>query len=111
MSGLTNSVVGVGTKRERQTARERVAAYHEGCLAGLVDRVGAVIDQYRAGQVEVYVVDETIHQCHGAAGELWKFCWALGGREHLELVANLIEDQTTRSNAPDWWGRGAPRRR
>jgi hypothetical protein len=70
-----------------------------------------VIDQYRAGQVEVYVVDETIHHYHKAAGELWKFCWALGGRERLELVANLVEDQTTGGNAPDWWERGAPRRR
>jgi hypothetical protein len=101
----------VGTEGEHQPARDRVAAYHQACLAELVNRVGAVVDEYRAGQVEVYGVDETIHQYHRAAGELWKFCWAGGGREHLELVASLIEDQTTRGNTPDWWARGAPRRR
>jgi hypothetical protein len=66
---------------------------------------------YRAGEVDVFAVDETIHRYHRAAGELWKFCWAGGGREHLELVASLIDDGPTPGNAPDWWARGAPRRR
>jgi hypothetical protein len=59
----------------------------------------------------VYGVDETIHHYHRAAGELWKLCSAIGGGGQLELVANLIQDQTTRGIAPDWSERGAPRRR
>jgi hypothetical protein len=66
---------------------------------------------YRAGEVDVFAVDETIHRYHRAAGELWKFCWAGGGREHLERVASLLDDGPTPRNAPDWWARGAPRRR
>ena len=101
----------MGTQGGHQPGRDRVAAYQQACLAELVDRVAGIIDQYRAGQVEVYGVDETLHQYHRAPGELWKFCWASVGREHLELVASLIEDQTTRGNTSEWRARGPPRRR
>ena len=64
----------MGTKAERRQPRERVAAYHEACLGQLVAHVANVLDGYRAGELDAYAVDETIHYYHRAAGDLWKFC-------------------------------------
>jgi hypothetical protein len=101
----------MGTKAERRQARERVAAYHEACPGQLVAHVANVLDQYRAGQLDAYAVDETIHHYHRAAGELWKFCWASGSRTHLEFIARLIDEQTANGETTDWWQDGAPRTR
>jgi hypothetical protein len=99
----------MGTKAERRQARERVAAYHEACLGQLVAHVANVLDGYRAGELDAYAVDETIHHYHRAAGELWKFCWASGSSTHLELIARLIDEQTANGETTDWWQDGAPR--
>jgi hypothetical protein len=101
----------MGTKAERRQARERVAAYHEACLGQLVAHVANVLDRYRAGQLDAYAVDETIHHYHRAAGQLWKFCWASGSSTHLDLIARLIDEQTANGETPDWWQDGAPRTR
>ena len=101
----------MGTKAERRQARERVAAYHEACLGQLVAHVANVLDGYRAGELDAYAVDETIHHYHRAAGELWKFCWASGSSTHLALIARLIDEQTANGETPDWWQDGAPRTR
>ncbi len=73
------SVPVVGTSAERRAARERVSAYHQSQLAELLTHTAAAIDRYRAGEIDTYAVDETIHHYHCAAGELWKFCFARGG--------------------------------
>jgi hypothetical protein len=65
-------VAAVGSKTERQAARALVAAYHEARLADLIEHVAEELDRYRAGEVDAYAVDETIHQYHQAAQELWK---------------------------------------
>src|ERR1700739_4390429 len=70
----------MATKAERRAARERVSAYHESQLAGLLGHVGAEIDRYRAGEIDAYAADETLHHYHRAAAELWKFCFARGRR-------------------------------
>jgi len=101
----------MGTKAERRQARERVAAYHEACLGQLVAHVANVLDGYRAGQLDAYAVDETIHHYHRAAGQLWKFCWASGSSTHLELIARLIDEQTANGETTDWWQDGPPRTR
>ena len=69
----------MATKAERRAARERVSAYHESQLAGLLGHVGAEIDRFRAREIDAYAADETIHDYHRAAAELWKFCFARGG--------------------------------
>jgi hypothetical protein len=63
-----------GTKAERRAATKRVASYHEAELAALVEHVAESVDRYRAGEIDAFVVDETIHQYHRAAQELWKVC-------------------------------------
>ena len=100
----------VATKAERRAARERVSAYHQAQLAELLSHVGAAIDRYRAGEIDAYTVDETIHHYHRAAAELWKFCFARGGGAHAEFAAGLLDRMTADAEAIDWWERATPRR-
>ena len=100
----------MATKAERRAARERVSAYHQSQLAGLLGHVGAEIDRYRAGEIDAYAADETIHHYHRAAAELWKFCFARGGGAHAEFIAGLLDRMTADAETIDWWERGAPRR-
>ena len=66
----------MGTKAERRAASERGAAYHEARLGELIEYITAAIDRYRAGEIDAYTVDATIHHYHRAARELWIFCWS-----------------------------------
>jgi hypothetical protein len=50
-----------GHSAERRAARERVSAYHQSQLAELLTHVAAATDRYRAGEIDAYAVDETIH--------------------------------------------------
>jgi hypothetical protein len=100
----------MATQAERRAARERVSVYHESQLAELLGRVGVEIDRYRAGEVDAYAADETIHHYHRAAAELWKFCFARGGGAHAEFVAGLLDRMTADAETIDWWERAAPRR-
>ena len=100
----------MATKAERRAARERVSAYHESQLAGLLGHVGAQIDRYRAGEIDAYAADETIHHYHRAAAELWKFCFARGGGTHVEFIAGALDRMTADAETIDWWERAAPRR-
>jgi hypothetical protein len=58
----------MGTNAERRAACERVSAYHQAQLGELLTKVMAAIDRYRAGEIDAYTVDETIHHYHRAAG-------------------------------------------
>lgn len=99
----------MGTKAERRAAREAVAGYHEARLGELIDYVAVAIDGYRAGEVDAYTVDETIHHYHRAARELWKFCWSGGGGTHIEMIAHLLDRMTTNGETINWWERVSPR--
>jgi hypothetical protein len=61
-------VPAVGRKADRRAASERVAAYHEARLGELIEYIAAAIDRYRAGEIDAYTVDETIHHYHRASG-------------------------------------------
>jgi hypothetical protein len=99
----------VASKAQRRAARERVSAYHQAQLAELLSYVGAAIDRYRAGEIDAYAVDETIHHYHRAAAELWKFCFARGRGTHAEFIAGLPGRMTASVEAIDWWERATPR--
>ena len=101
----------VSSKAERHAARERVSAYHQSQLAGLLSHVGAALDRYRGGEIDAYAMDETIHHYHRAAGELWKFCFARGGGTHAELIAGVLDRMTASAEAIDWWERATLQRR
>jgi hypothetical protein len=108
--GVSNDYrLAMGTKAERRAAREAVAGYHEARLGELIGCVAVAIDRYRAGEVDAFTVDETIHHYHRAARELWKFCWSGGGGAHIEMIAHLLDRMTTDGEAIDWWERVSPR--
>jgi hypothetical protein len=79
-------------------------------LAALVQHVVGALDRYRAGEIDVFVVDETIHHYHRAAQHLWKFCWSGGEGAHIEMIAGILERQSIDGETVDWWPRGQPRR-
>ncbi|GIH05746.1 hypothetical protein Rhe02_38130 [Rhizocola hellebori] len=97
-------------KAKRRQATDKVSAYHEQCLSGLVSRVADAIDRFRAGEVDAFAVDETIHQYHKAARQLWTFCWAGGSGAHIEAVAGTIDRLAGSDPAAEWWDRARPRR-
>ena len=84
-----------------------MSAYHQSQLAGLLSRVGAAIDCYRAGGIDSYAADETIHRYHRAAAEPWKFCFARGGGAHAEFSADLLDRMTPDAEPIDWRERAA----
>jgi hypothetical protein len=99
----------MATKAARRAARERVSAYHESQLADFLATSGQRY-RYRAGEIDAYAADETIHHYHRAAAELWKFCFARGGGAHLEFIVGLLDRMTADAETIDWWERAAPRR-
>lgn len=100
----------MGTKAERRAARERVSAYHQAQLAGLLGHVAAAIDRYRAGEIGARDADEAIHHYHRAAGELWKFCFSRSGGSHDEFIAGILDQMAAGGEPVDWWQRAEPRR-
>ena len=101
----------MGTKAERRAASKGVSAYHEAQLADLIEYITAAVDRYRAGEIDVYAVDETIHRYYQAARELWKFCWSGGGGTHIEMIAHFLDRMATDGETINWWERVAPRHR
>jgi len=100
----------VATKAGRRAAREQVSAYHQAQLTELLSHVGAAVDRYRAGEIDAYAVDETIHHYHRAAAELWKFRFARSGGTHAEFIADLLDRMTADAETIDWWDRAKPQR-
>jgi hypothetical protein len=100
----------VGDKAARRAAREQVAAYHQARLDELVEHVATAVDDWRAGSVDAYDVDEVLHHYQRAARELWKFCWGTGGGGHVELIVAHLHRLAEDDQVIDWWERGAARR-
>jgi N-methylhydantoinase B len=105
------SLEGQDSKSKRRVAQAVVATYHEAELAGLVEHVAAVIEHYRAGELDVHDVDEVIHRYHKATQELWKFCFRGGSGAYAETVAATLEHLTREGDRPDWWAAAERRRR
>jgi hypothetical protein len=80
-------------------------------LAELLSHVTAAIDRYRAGEIDAYAMDETIHHYHRAAAGLWKLCFAHGGGSHAEFIAGILDDMSAREETIDWWERATPQPR
>ncbi len=59
-----------------------------------IEHVAEVLDRYRAGEVDGYTIDETIHHYHRADPELWKFCWSGGVGANIGTVARTLEQLT-----------------
>jgi hypothetical protein len=98
----------VGEKAERHHASDTIAAYHEARLIELAENVAEALDSYRADEIDVFAVDEVIHQYHNAARKLWSYCWA-GGRGGMAAVAHGIEMMAAEGESIDWWELGKSR--
>ena len=93
----------------RTPGRERTRSrLPRGATGALIEYITAAIDRYRAGEIDAYTVDETIHHYHRAARELWKFCWSGGGGTHIEIIAHVLDRMATDDETIDWWERVAP---
>jgi hypothetical protein len=68
--------------------------YHEARLGELIEYIAIAIDRYRAGEVDAYHVDETIHHYHRAARELWNSAGPVVV-EHIEMISHVIDRMTT----------------
>jgi hypothetical protein len=97
------------TKAARRAARELVGTYHEAKLAELIEHLRDALGRYDAGEIDGFDLDDVIHQYTRAARELWKFC--VGGGSHVLFAARTLEYLEAEGELPDWWERGAPRRR
>jgi hypothetical protein len=98
-----------GTKARRRADQALVATYQEARLADLLEHVREGFAEYDAGGIDAFQLDDIIHQYKRATIELWKFC-SVGGSQ-LEFVARTLEIWRENKEEPDWWERGALRRR
>jgi hypothetical protein len=63
--------------------------------------------EYDAGRIDAFELDDVIHHYKRSAAELWKFC-AVSGQ--VEIVARALERMHAERDEPDWWEIGAPGR-
>jgi hypothetical protein len=99
----------VGQKAQRRADQALVATYHEAKLADLLEHVRKGFGEYDAGRIDAFELDAIIHQYKRSAIELWKFCSVSGSQLHL--TARILEEWQAKDEEPDWWAKGAPRRR
>jgi hypothetical protein len=99
------------SKAERRAAREVIGNYHEAELAKLIEHVREGISRRDAGEIDVFELDDLIHQYKRAAQELWKFCVGRGTGSHAPSAVRMLEIWRAEGDEPDWWEAGAPRRR
>ena len=83
-------------------------AYHRGQLRTRLEHVRAGFNQFDAGEIDEFDLDDVIHHYKRSAAELWKFCGSSGGQ--WQQAANALRYLRERGEEPDWWERGAPRR-
>jgi hypothetical protein len=93
------------SKSERRAARDRVAAYHEAELAKLLAHVRAGFDDYEAGRVDAFELDDVIHRYQRAAKQLYRFC--VGSGSQVEAAARTLDHLESERNEPDWWEEAA----
>ena len=98
-----------GAKARRRADQELLATYHQARLADLLEHVREGFAEYDAGRIDAFQLDDIIHQYKRATIELWKFCDVSGSQ--LEFVVRTLELWREDKEEPDWWARGAARRR
>ncbi len=96
-------------KAVRRAARARIGAYHEAKLAELVEHVRDALACYDAGEIDVFELDDVIHQYKKAARELWKFCSGTGS--DALFASRALDFWEAEGELHDWWEAGALRRR
>lgn len=96
-------------KAERRAARERLAEYHQVQLRALLEHVRDGFARFDVGEIDEFELDDLIHHYKRSANELWKFCGSSGAQWlHASRMLDYLREQ---GEEPNWWERGAPRRR
>ncbi len=98
-----------GGKAKRRADQAMVNAYHQARLADLLEHVRRGFQEYDAGRIDAFELDDIIHHYKRSAAELWKLCAVSGSQ--AEIVARTLERMHEEHHEPDWWEIGAPRRR
>ena len=83
--------------------------YHQARLADLLEHVREGFVRYDAGGIDAFELDGLIHQYQRATVDLWKFCAVSGSQ--VNFAARTLELWREKGEEPDWWERGASRRR
>ena len=67
-----------GGKVKRRADQAMVVTYHHTRLADLLEHVRRGFQEYDAGRIDAFQLDEIIHHYKRSAAELWKFCAVSG---------------------------------
>jgi hypothetical protein len=97
-----------GGKAKRRADQALVAAYHQARLADLLEHVRQGFQEYDAGRIDAFELDEIIHHYKRSAAELWKFCAVSGSG--VEIVARALERMHDEHEEADWWELGSSKR-
>lgn len=96
-------------KSKRRADQAVIATYHQARLADLLEHVRQGFQEYDAGRIDAFELDDIIHHYKRSATELWKFCAVSGSA--VEIAARALERMHEENEEPDWWEIGAPKRR
>ncbi len=97
-----------GGKAKRRADQAMVATYHQARMADLLEHVRHGFQEYDAGRIDAFELDDVIHHYKRSAAELWKFCAVSGSR--VDIVARALERIHEEDDEPDWWQLGALKR-
>jgi hypothetical protein len=97
-------------REERRAASVRVSRYHEQQLRLLLERVREGFEQFDAGTIDPFDLDELIHRYKRSAQKLWSFC-GQAARDRLFTTRTLDYWHENGEEPMDWWAAGEPRRR
>ncbi len=89
VSGGLDSRHREGERARRRAARELIGAYHEERLRGLVEHGRGGFARRDAGEIDVFELDDLIHDYNRSARTLWKFCGSSGSG--WETAARTLE--------------------
>lgn len=88
-------------KAARRADQALLAAYHEARLADLIEHVRTGFEQYAAGEIDAFGLDDLIDRYTLAAKALWSFCAVSGAR--VGIAVRTLELWREQGDSPDWW--------
>lgn len=97
------------SKAERRAVRQRIGAYHAAELAGLLAHLRSAFDEYEAGRIDPFGLDDIIHDCHRAAQKLYDLC--VGSSADADRALRTLEWLHSEGNDLALWEEATSDRR